>query len=132
METYKGFVKLVRRDSQQVTLAYQDATPSVETTVYLLSPEDFGVIMPLKQILLNIEVGRVDVDLTSEVLQMHTWHQVSPQVLAAVAPAFRETLPPTPEEWRGLRRDTPSNSVLHLLANLVVRYAMLLRSPIKN
>ena len=100
MESYRGFVKLVRRDSQQVTLAYQDATSTAESTVYLLSPEDFGVIMPLNQVLLNFEVGRTDFDLTSEVLQMRSWHQISPQVLAAVAPAFKERTPPTPDEWR--------------------------------
>ena len=31
---------------------------------------------------------------------MRSWHQISPQVLAAVAPAFKEPTPPTPEEWR--------------------------------
>ena len=96
---HKGFVKLVRKDSQQATLAYQDAT-SPDPMIYLLSKENFGAILPLRQVLLNFEVGRLDIDLTSEVFEMHSWRQVAPPVLAAVAPAFNEPQPPTAEEWR--------------------------------
>ena len=55
MESYTGFVKLVRRGSEEVTLAYQDATPP-EPAIYLLSKEDFGATLPLPIILLNFEV----------------------------------------------------------------------------
>ena len=73
-----------------------------EAAVYLLSSEDFGVILSLQQILLNFEIYHIDLDLTTDAIEMRAWQQVPAQVLAAVAPAFRESKVPTPEEWKDI------------------------------
>ena len=99
MESYTGFVKLVRRGSEEVTLAYQDATPP-EPSIYLLSKEDFGATLPLPIILLNFEVKPANLDLSADVLDMRTWRQVSPVVLKTLAPVLCAQPIPTPDEWR--------------------------------
>ena len=89
----------MRRNSNEVTLAYQDVTP-LESIIYLLSMEDFGATLPLPVILLNFEVKPVNLDFSADAFDMRTWHQVSPEVLRVLAPVLSQRPIPTPEEWR--------------------------------
>ena len=82
-----------------MTLAYQDAT-STEPIIYLLSKEDFGATLPLPIISLNFEVKAANLDFSTDVLDMRTWHQVAPAVLKTLAPVLSAHPIPTPDEWR--------------------------------
>ena len=99
MENYTGFVKLERRGSSEVVLAYQDASSS-ESLIYLLSTEDFGATLPLLTILLNFEVKPAELNFSVDMIDIRTWQQVPPVVLKALIPVLSKRPIPTPDEWR--------------------------------